>query len=112
MATPHYRQHTPPLWINKDDELKPTDTYLSILSFTMNPQSTGFLRLQSKDPTDKLLIDPQFLSHPFDRRTAVEATRHVMELVETPAMSKDTIRLVGGPKSKSDEDILVSCRAR
>ena len=74
----------------------------------MNPQSTGFLRLRSKEPSEKLRIDPQFLSHPFDRRTAIEAIRHVMELIETPAMSKDTIRLVAGPKSKSDEDILVS----
>ncbi len=75
----------------------------------MNPKSTGFVRLQSKNPTDKLLIDPQLLSHPFDRRTAVEAIRHVIELVETPAVSKDAIKLVGDPKSKSDEDLLISC---
>ena len=102
--------HTPPLWVNENDELKPTDTYLSVIGFLMNPQSIGSLGLWSEEPSEKLRIDPQFLSHPFDRRTAIEAIRHVMELIETPAISKDTIRLVAGPKSKSDEDILVSCQ--
>ncbi len=97
------------MWVNEDDELKPTDTYLSVLGFVMNPQSTGFVRLQSNNPIDKILIDPQFLSHTFDRRTVIEAIRHVIELIETPAVSKDTIRVVRGPKSKSDKDILVSC---
>ena len=73
----------------------------------MNPQSTGFVRLRSNDPLDKLLINPQFLSHPYDRRTAIEATRHVLDLTKTPAVSKDTVRLIGGPKSMTDEDILV-----
>ncbi|MCJ1230773.1 hypothetical protein MMC12_007447 [Toensbergia leucococca] len=98
--------HTPPLWVNENEVLKPADTYLSLLTFWMNPQSTGSLSLQSANPHDTLLIDPQFLSHPFDRRAAIEAIRHTMELIALPLVSKDTIKLVGGPKSSSDEDIL------
>ena len=80
------------------------------LTSLQNPQSTGSLSLQSANPHDTLLIDPQFLSHPFDRRAAIEAIRHTMELIALPLVSKDTIKLVGGPKSSSDEDILVKPR--
>ena len=99
--------HTPPLYINSDEELKPTDTYLSILAFWMNPQSTGSVQLHSKDPKDQMLIDPRFLSHPFDRRAAIEAMRANLEMIEMPSLKNDTIKLIGGPKSNSDEDILV-----
>ena len=99
--------HSPPLFVNADEELKPTDTYLSILVFAMNPQSTGSVQLHSKDPKDQLLIDPQLLSHPFDRRAAIEAMRTTLEMIEMPSLKNDTIKLVGGPKSSSDEDVLV-----
>lgn len=101
-------KHTPPLWVNKHEELKPTDTYLSVLAFGHNPQSTGSVRLSSADPKDELLIDPQLLSHPFDRRAAIEAVKHTLDLIEAPAISKDTLKVVGAPSSRSDEDILVS----
>ncbi|MCJ1267643.1 hypothetical protein MMC22_007529 [Lobaria immixta] len=107
-TVPHYEftSHTPPLWVNEHEELKPTDTYLSILAFGQNPQSTGSVRLKSADLRDGLLIDPQFLSHAFDRRSAIEAVRHTLDLIESPSLSKSTIRLIGAPRSRSDEDIL------
>jgi hypothetical protein len=52
-------------------------------------------------------MNPNLFSHPFDRRVAIEATRQVLEMMESPAFSRDTVGIINAPKSKSDEDILV-----
>ena len=72
----------------------------------MNAQSTGEVTLQSSDYRQPLLYDPKCFSHPFDRRVAIEATRAVLEVAESPAFAKDTVGVLKVPKSKSDEDIL------
>jgi choline dehydrogenase-like flavoprotein len=72
----------------------------------MNTQSTGEVTLQSSDYRQPLLYDPKCFSHPFDRRVAIEATRALLEVAESPAFAKDTVGVLKVPKSKSDEDIL------
>ena len=77
--------------------------------FVMNQQSRGSVTLQSADPKEPLLYDPNYFEHPFDRRVAVEAVREVLKVVEASAVSKDIVgpsAISGAPKSSSDEDIL------
>lgn len=81
-------------------------SYLCLPGFLMNVQSRGEVRLQSSNPDDPLLFDPKFLSHPFDRRAAVEMFRHVLEVAKHPSLAKDNISTLLGPESESDEDIL------
>merc|ERR1712029_43088 len=45
----------------------------TILPVVLHPKSRGTLRLKSKDPFEKPLLDPQYLTHPHDIATAVEA---------------------------------------
>jgi hypothetical protein len=52
-------------------------------------------------------MNPNLLSHPFDRRVAIEGTRQALEIMESPAIARDTVGIVDAPKSESDEDILV-----
>lgn len=73
----------------------------------MNPQSYGEVTLKSPDPSDPPIIDPRLLSHPYDRRVAIEALRQLMELLEAPVFAKRTVKMIGCPQSKSDEDIWV-----
>jgi len=96
--------HVPPLFTG-DYELKPTDSYLTALAFSMNPQSTGAVTLISSNPSDPPKIDPKLLSHPYDRRVAIEAVRAVMSYLEAPVFKKNTVKMIGCPKSRSDEDI-------
>ncbi|KAF7513499.1 hypothetical protein GJ744_008793 [Endocarpon pusillum] len=72
----------------------------------LNSQSIGEVILQSSDYRQPLLYNPKFFSHPFDRRVAIEATRAVLEVAESPAFQKDTVGVLHAPKSKSEEDIL------
>lgn len=67
----------------------------------------GSLTLGSGNIDDPPVIDPKYLSHPFDRRVAIEAVRETLGLLQQPNIFKDQVRLAVGPKSTSDEDILV-----
>lgn len=77
-----------------------------IVIFLMNPQSTGQCILQSSDPALPLSYDPNFLSHPYDKRMAVESTRETMKIIKGSAFSKYNRGMVTGPESDGEEDIL------
>ena len=81
-------------------------SYVCMLVFLMNEQSSGEVRLQSSDPNVPLLFDPKFLSHPFDRRTCIEIYRHALDVTKHPSFSNDTVAPMIAPPSESDEDII------
>jgi choline dehydrogenase-like flavoprotein len=115
----HLRAKTVPLYetivncIDFRDVMDPTQSEASmpVYIFLLNGQSRGEVTLRSKDPKDPPVSDPRFLSDPFDRRVAIEATRETMQLMQSPPFSKDTTGVVKLPKSDSDEDILEYWRA-
>jgi len=73
----------------------------------MNPQSYGEVTLNSANPVDAPKIQPNLASHPFDRRALIESLRQLMDLLEAPIFKESTIKMVGCPKSRSDDDIWV-----
>ncbi|KAL4877834.1 hypothetical protein BJY04DRAFT_197300 [Aspergillus karnatakaensis] len=81
-------------------------SYICFLAFLMNGQSRGEVTLQSADPTVPLLFNPNFLSHEYDRRVCIEAMRELKAVTDKEAFAKDTVAMMLGPKSDSDEDIL------
>lgn len=93
--------------MNTGEVVQPTDDYLTLSAFCMNSQSVGEVQLQSADPADAPLIDPKLFSHPFDQRCCIEAVKETLEFIDSPAFAKDTVKIVAGPKSRSDSDILV-----
>jgi choline dehydrogenase-like flavoprotein len=80
--------------------------YSNLSVFIANPQARGEAVLQSSDPSVPLKFDPKLLSHPYDRRAAVEITRDLLKVAEHPAFAKDIVAPIAVPKSTSDEDIL------
>ncbi|KAL4778406.1 hypothetical protein BJX76DRAFT_366338 [Aspergillus varians] len=81
-------------------------SYVCLVLFLMNGQSKGEVRLQSSDPNTPLLFNANFLSHPYDRRVCIEATRELLAVTQHPAFKKDTVEMIIGPQSESEEDIL------
>jgi choline dehydrogenase-like flavoprotein len=73
----------------------------------MNPQSRGSVTLRSADPKDAPLVDPKYLDHPFDRKVMLELIRETLKFQQESAVSKYLKRYIIGPKSTSDDDILV-----
>ena len=78
----------------------------TIFGVLLNGQSRGSVTLQSSDPKVPLLFDPNYFSHPYDRRAAVELTRELIKMIDHPAFQKDTVKTMLAPKSDSEEDIL------
>jgi choline dehydrogenase-like flavoprotein len=78
------------------------------MALIMLPQSRGTVTLQTSNPLDKPLIDPKFLSHPFDQRVAIESMRKLLDFLNAPSLQEKTARKVGWPESLSDEGLLVS----
>ena len=74
----------------------------------MGGQAAGEVKLRSGDPKDPPLLDPKFLSHPFNRRVAIESVREALEFLDLPGLAKDQIRLATGPTGRSDDEILVN----
>jgi choline dehydrogenase-like flavoprotein len=70
----------------------------------MNPQSRGTVTLASPDPSSSPLINPNFLTHPFDRRLIIDGIRETMRIQRAPVFAHRTLKTLG-PASDSDEDI-------
>lgn len=95
-------QHSPPSFLAYTPSL--SETYFGAICLTMNPQSKGTVTLQSSNPTTPPLINPNFLTHPFDRRVLIDGMREVMRLLRAPIFISRTLKILG-PTDESDEAI-------
>ena len=84
----------------------------TVFIFLLNADNPGTVTLSSPDPADPPRCDPKYFSDPFSRRVAIEATREVMAVVDGAAFQRDTVGLLHGPKSTSEEDILAYWREK
>lgn len=79
----------------------------SWIAILLNVQSRGEVTLRSVDPKDAPVINPKYLEHPYDRKALLESIRETMRFQQHSALGKYLKEYVDGPKSTSDEDILV-----
>uniref|UniRef100_A0A1B6C574 Glucose-methanol-choline oxidoreductase N-terminal domain-containing protein n=1 Tax=Clastoptera arizonana TaxID=38151 RepID=A0A1B6C574_9HEMI len=56
---------------------------LIMMPILLRPKSRGSVKLRSKDPYDKPLISPKYMSHPEDRSTLVSGIRYISDLVNS-----------------------------
>lgn len=84
----------------------PENDYLTAFVFLHNAQSRGEVTLSSASAASPPRIDPQFLSHPFDRTCAVAATKRALAFVRHPSMAKYIDSAVDVPTSDNDDDVL------
>jgi choline dehydrogenase-like flavoprotein len=87
--------------------MTPDNSYAGHVMIVMNPQSTGSITLRSKNPLDQPIIDPGYLTHPYDMHAMVAAVRADRKLMKTKIMSQHYKGLIMAPKSDSDEDVIV-----
>ena len=59
---------------------------LTLNSAFLQPRSRGTVRLQSADPADAPLIDPNYWADPYDRRMALQGLRMAREILQQPAL--------------------------
>jgi len=71
----------------------------------LRPRSRGTVRLQSANPKDMPLIDPNYLSDPYDREMSIRGLKLVQEILAQSALSKYILaERLPGPEVKTDED--------
>ncbi|KAJ4312340.1 hypothetical protein N0V94_007494 [Neodidymelliopsis sp. IMI 364377] len=82
------------------------NSYMTCIAFLMNPQSEGTVTLRSSDPSEKPIINLNFLTHPYDARVMREAVRSTWSKITENAVLKPSIkRTLCGPASLSDADV-------
>lgn len=109
---PHYEviSHNP------SPSIKAPEEYIAIVvAIEGTHGGHGSVTLKSSDPADPPLIDPTFLTHPFDERLALHAVKEALELISDPDLMKDTLRLGAGPEGgfdATDEQIMAYVRQK
>jgi choline dehydrogenase-like flavoprotein len=74
----------------------------------LQPTSRGFVRLRSRDPADKPIIKPCYLSTDEDRRVAADSIRVTRRIVSQPALARaKPVEYLPGPEVGDDEASLV-----
>lgn len=82
----------------------PSESYYGSICLIMHSQFAGTVTLRSLNLSVASIIDPNFLSHPFDRRALIEGIREVMRIQSAPIYASRTIKTLG-PGDDSDEAI-------
>ncbi|MFK7877880.1 MAG: GMC family oxidoreductase [Paracoccaceae bacterium] len=71
----------------------------------LRPRARGSVRLQSDNPTDMPLIDPNYLSNPYDREMSIRGLKLVQEILAQDALKPFIMaERLPGPDVRTDED--------
>lgn len=77
---------------------RPEQSYMTHELLLQNNLSRGTLMIRSKNPRDRLIVNPNFMAHPFDRRIAIETVRMALKIARTKAYQGTIERMVHGPE--------------
>jgi choline dehydrogenase len=79
----------------------------------LRPESRGFVRIKSADPTQAPAIQPRYLSAPVDRDVMVKGMQLLRRIMGQPAIARYIVdELVPGPECASDADLLEFARQK
>jgi choline dehydrogenase-like flavoprotein len=88
-----------------------TDYCFTMLPGLIYPKSRGELRLRSKDPTAKPIMDPHYLEEDEDMQLLVRGIRYSRELAKTEPLAKYLKgEATPGPSVQTDEEIRAAVR--
>lgn len=90
-----------------DLNLASDKTRLSAIALIMNPQSRGTVSLKSSNPSDPPIINPNFLTHPFDRKALIEATRELLRYFRAPIFADRTVSYTDWPSDDVQDDEVI-----
>ncbi|KAJ5673698.1 glucose-methanol-choline oxidoreductase [Penicillium longicatenatum] len=76
---------------------RPEESYITHELLLQNNLSKGVVSIRSRNPRDHPIVDPKFLSHPFDRRIAIETVRKALQIARSKAYQGVIEGMVHGP---------------
>ncbi|MCJ1232864.1 hypothetical protein MMC14_000818 [Varicellaria rhodocarpa] len=86
----------------------PDASVLVLEGLCQNNISHGSVTLSSKDARVPPLIDPSYLSEPYDFRIAIETLKEMIKISNTPTFSSLIRSILHGPRSPLNYDSLAS----
>ncbi|MER8440381.1 GMC family oxidoreductase N-terminal domain-containing protein [Mesorhizobium sp. M1312] len=86
---------------------------VTLNSALLRPRSRGTVRLNSADPADHPLIDPNYWSDPYDRDMSIKGLRLAREIMRQKALAPYVLReVLPGPTLTSDDELFdYACRS-
>jgi choline dehydrogenase len=107
MTSANIEYHVQPLSLDKfGDPPHPFPAFTSSVC-NLRPDSRGFVRIQSADPRQHPLIQPNYLSTDSDRRVAVDSLKLTRRIAAAPALGKyHPQEFMPGPSYASDEALV------
>ncbi|TIL35928.1 GMC family oxidoreductase N-terminal domain-containing protein [Mesorhizobium sp.] len=86
---------------------------VTLNSAFLRPRSRGTVRLNSADPADHPLIDPNYWSDPYDRDMSIKGLRLAREIMRQKALAAYVLReVLPGPTLTSDDELFdYACRS-
>ncbi|MER8485714.1 choline dehydrogenase [Mesorhizobium sp. M1322] len=86
---------------------------VTLNSAFLRPHSRGTVRLNSADPADHPLIDPNYWSDPHDRDMSIKGLRLAREIMRQKALAPYVLReVLPGPTLTSDDELFdYACRS-
>ncbi|PIG86446.1 hypothetical protein AARAC_006468 [Aspergillus arachidicola] len=76
---------------------RPSESYMTHELLLQNNLSQGTVSIRSNNPRDQMIVNPNFMNHPFDRRIAIETVRLALNIARTKAYQGIIERMVHGP---------------
>ncbi|WP_192356879.1 GMC family oxidoreductase [Mesorhizobium mediterraneum] len=86
---------------------------VTLNSAFLRPRSRGTVQLNSADPADHPLIDPNYWSDPYDRDMSIKGLRLAREIMRQKALAPYVLReVLPGPTLTSDDELFdYACRS-
>ncbi|KAF9457988.1 aryl-alcohol oxidase precursor [Collybia nuda] len=107
----HYEFIFSNLWVQPGIPVPATGGFMSITTCVISPTARGFTKISSSDPFAKPIIDPKFLSTPFDIFTMKEAVKAVQRFTSAKAW-KDYILSPFGALATATTDTIIETYVR
>jgi choline dehydrogenase-like flavoprotein len=102
---PNIQYHIQPLSLDKFGDPLHAFPAFTVSVANLRPTSRGFIQLRSRDPADKPVIQPNYLSTPEDRRVAADSIRVTRKIVAQPALQAfQPVEYLPGEQVRSDDE--------
>jgi choline dehydrogenase-like flavoprotein len=102
---PNIQYHIQPLSLDKFGDPLHAFPAFTVSVANLRPTSRGFIQLRSRDPADKPVIQPNYLSTPEDRRVAADSIRVTRRIVGQPALQAfQPVEYLPGKQVHSDDE--------
>ncbi|KJA17033.1 GMC oxidoreductase [Hypholoma sublateritium FD-334 SS-4] len=103
--SPHYELIFVNYWLDPVHERPATGSYFTILTALLTPTSRGTVKIQSTNPFDAPLIDPNMLTTKWDLKVLRESVKAAKRFASAPAWNGYITGTMGKLSSETDEGL-------